>query len=108
MPNRGRSKSTRSTSIPFFKKSDLIFEIDGDLPVLHAVFMALQPESDEKKHRGKRCEMQVLLEKGNGRVAKLLVNFHSDDLVSLRASLNSNLRLLASALKTLDTVSGAA
>ena len=94
---------------PFFRKAELWFEIIADSATVRALDSALALEADEKRHRGKRCEIKVRsyplrVALDNESDATLRITFKSNDLVSLRAGFNSNLRLVASALKTLEKV----
>ena len=76
----------------------LEFSLERSPEELHAIRSALLPEI----RAGKRTVMNVKLV-NHGK--KLILAISSSDLVSMRASLNSNLRLVASALKTIESVS---
>jgi tRNA threonylcarbamoyladenosine modification (KEOPS) complex Pcc1 subunit len=73
-------------------------EISGEKKVLNAVRFSMMPEVDNRK----RCVLS-LRESKDGRKLSLL--FSAKDLVALRAGLNTNLRLVSSALKTIETTS---
>lgn len=73
-------------------------EIKDSLPKLRALINALTPETKS----GNKCKMRIP-RLGRNKSASLF--FESKDLISLRASLNTNLRLVSAALKTIDAVS---
>jgi tRNA threonylcarbamoyladenosine modification (KEOPS) complex Pcc1 subunit len=65
-----------------------------------ALFDAIKPESS-RAHVHERCRVHCSTSVKGG-MTRLDLVFDSKDIVSLRASANVNLRLIASALKTLD------
>ena len=74
------------------------FTLQRDKEQLSAIRNALLPEIKA----GKRTKMSIdLVNRGQ----TLVLTIASPDLVSMRASMNSNLRLVASAMKTIETVS---
>ncbi|MDG6994791.1 MAG: hypothetical protein JRN52_02615 [Nitrososphaerota archaeon] len=77
--------------------SKLEFTLEGSPEELRAIKSALLPETKA----GKRTLMNIRLMNGE---KKLVITISAPDLVSMRASLNSNLRLVASALKTIESV----
>ncbi len=85
---------------PFRKKvfnSKLRVEINDSRPRLKALIDAITPETKS----GKKCKMRIC---GLSRNDSVSLIFESKDMVSLRASLNTNLRLVSAALKTIDAV----
>ena len=78
-------------------RSKLEFTLEKSPEELRAIKSALLPETKA----GKRTLMNIRLMNGE---KKLVITISSLDLVSMRASLNSNLRLVASALKTIESV----
>ncbi|MGH2638613.1 MAG: hypothetical protein ACRDF4_04945, partial [Rhabdochlamydiaceae bacterium] len=72
----------------------LTVDIFADRRTIAALKSAMMPESVE----GKKCKLALRKGKNGG---KLALVFSSKDLVSLRAGLNTNLRLAASALKSI-------
>jgi len=88
----------------FFDKGKLDVALVGGLDTIKALAVALQPEASDKKHRDKRCHVRIRTSPTHAeeKSSKLSMSFESSDLASLRASFNSNLRLLASALRTLE------
>lgn len=75
----------------------LEFAIERSPEELRAIRSALIPES----RVGKRTKMSVRLV---NRGKKLILSIASSDLVSMRASMNSNLRLVASAIRTIESL----
>lgn len=75
--------------------ASLRFGITTEKKKISAVRAAMLPET----RAGKRTDMSLKVE-DNGK--KLILTMVSKDLTSMRASLNTNLRLVTSALKTLD------
>lgn len=65
---------------------------------IRALAQALTPET----LAGNKCQMKISRSSNEN---KLLLAFNSRDLVSLRASFNTNLRLVSASIKTIETVS---
>ncbi|MHB8568078.1 MAG: KEOPS complex subunit Pcc1 [Nitrososphaerales archaeon] len=83
-----------------FTDAHLSVLIKGDRKTVGALRSAMSPETDQSKG-GKRCILSV----SGSKEDLLVLSFESKDLISLRASLNTNLRLVSSALKTLGLIS---
>ena len=95
-PRKGGTKSHTSGRHSIVR-SKLEFTLEKSPEELRAIKAALLPETKA----GKRTLMNIRLMNGE---KKLVITISSLDLVSMRASLNSNLRLVASALKTIESV----
>ena len=73
-------------------------DITGEKRAIDAVRFSMIPEMENDK----RCVLSLRKSKDD---EKLSLLFSAKDLVALRAGLNTNLRLVSSALKTIDTAS---
>ncbi len=93
-----------------FRRAKLKIEMVGDGAALSSVESAMIPEADQKtlpkqgNAMRKRTIMQITLRR-RGKSGVMTMKFASNDLASLRASFNTNLRLVSSALNTLDALS---
>ena len=92
-----RSSATSRVKQPI-SSLHLVFTLQRDKEQLSAIRDALLPEIKA----GKRTKMSIDLV-NHGQM--LVLTIGSPDLVSMRASMNSNLRLVASAMKTIESVS---
>lgn len=93
-----------------FRRARLQIEITGDYPALSSVELAMLPEArlqnpGKSKGKQKRGTSMKVSSRTEGKIGILAMEFSSDDLVSLRASINTNLRLVSSALNTLKALS---
>ena len=93
-----------------FRRAWLQIEITGEYPALSSVELAMLPEASHQnpsKPRGKqkRGTSMKVSSRTEGNIGILAMEFTSSDLVSLRASFNTNLRLVSSALNTLKALS---
>ena len=79
---------------------ELKVEILAEPRAISAVKAAMTPEIDDSK----RCKLSLHTDR-TGRKLSLILT--SKDLVSLRAGLNTNLRLAASALKSINAAKNA-
>ena len=86
-----------STKVLF---AEIKVDIFAERRAVRAVSAALTPEIDN----GKRCKLSLRTDK-TGRILSLILT--SEDLVSLRAGLNTNLRLAVSALKSINAAKNA-
>ncbi len=94
------SPASTAPSTSVFDSSSILITIEGDPKVLNAVSTAMVPEITHSREPSRRCHLSI--ETPSGERSSFIMIFESKDLVSLRASLNSNLRLVSSALKTLS------
>lgn len=78
--------------------------LSGNEKILDAVSTAMAPETAQSSERGKKCAIRVTKSKAD-KNESLEIAFETEDMISLRASLNTNLRLISSSLKTLERVS---
>jgi tRNA threonylcarbamoyladenosine modification (KEOPS) complex Pcc1 subunit len=84
--------------MPFLLNAKLRIDFSSsDVRKLESIRKAISPEATSKG----KCLLRTSLKK-NENLAHLLLDFEASDLISLRASVNTNLRLLNSALKTLE------
>ncbi|MDA4111332.1 MAG: hypothetical protein OK439_02255 [Thaumarchaeota archaeon] len=84
---------------PKVAQTTLVVSICGEKKTIDAVRVSMVPEIEN----GKRCLLALHKSKHS---EKLALAFAAKDLVALRAGLNTNLRLVASALKTIEVASG--
>lgn len=81
--------------------AELKLDIFAEPRTISALRAAMSPEIDNKK----RCKLSLHTDK-TGRTLSMMLR--SEDMVSLRAGLNTNLRLAASALKSINAAKQAA
>lgn len=93
-----------SGSLRSIKSVHVGVRVSGDGKILDAVSAAMAPETTQSNEREKKCVLHVTKSK-IGNTELLEIAFETEDMVSLRASLNTNLRLISSSLKTLEHLS---
>ncbi len=80
------------------KSTSLSVKITASSRLLECIRMAMEPELAHQK----RCTLSFRIAKRN---KGLILNFSSTEIISLRASMNTNLRLIASAIRTVEAIS---